>query len=79
MGIETHVHESDSIADRSRYNVELHNQVSDIVKTKRAVPCRGGYGWSVGSWFLLWFIPAAENGKYRVYLPEKIMPILTVL
>lgn len=35
---ETHVHELDSIADRSKYNVELHNQVSDIVKTKRAVP-----------------------------------------
>lgn len=36
--IGTHVHESDSIADRSKYNVELQNQVSDIVKTKRAVP-----------------------------------------
>lgn len=35
---ETHIHESDSIADRSKYNVELQNQVSDIVKTKRAVP-----------------------------------------
>lgn len=35
---ETDVHESDSIADRSKYNVELQNQVSDIVKTKRAVP-----------------------------------------
>lgn len=36
--IGTHVHESDSIADRSKYNVELQNQVSDIVKTKKAVP-----------------------------------------
>ena len=35
---ETNVHESDSIADRSKYNVELQNQVSDIVKTKKAVP-----------------------------------------
>ena len=35
---ETHVHELDSIADRSKYNVELHNQVSGIVKAKRAVP-----------------------------------------
>ena len=34
----THVHESDSIADRSKYNIELQSQVSDIVKTKRAVP-----------------------------------------
>ena len=34
----THVHESDSIADRSKYNIELQNQVSDIVKVKRAVP-----------------------------------------
>lgn len=41
----THVHESDSIADRSKYNVELHNQVSDIVKTKRAVPW---WVWVVG-------------------------------
>lgn len=42
---ETHVHESDSIADRSKYNVELHNQVSDIVKAKRVVPW---WVWVVG-------------------------------
>ena len=35
---ETYVHELDSIAARSKYNVKLHNQVSNIVKTKRAVP-----------------------------------------
>ena len=32
---ETHVHESDSIADRSKYNVKLQNQVSDIVKNEK--------------------------------------------
>lgn len=41
----THVHESDSIADQSRYNVELQNQVSDIVKTKKTVPW---WVWVVG-------------------------------
>ena len=46
----THVHESDSIADRSKYNVELHNQVSDIVKTKRAVPW---WVWVIGGGCIL--------------------------
>lgn len=41
----THVRESDSIADRSKYNIELQSQVSDIVKTKRAVPW---WVWVVG-------------------------------
>lgn len=48
--IGTHVHESDSIADRSKYNVELQNQVLDIVKTKRAVPW---WVWVVGGGCIL--------------------------
>ncbi len=47
---ETNVHESDSIADRSKYNIELHNQVSDIVKTKRAVPW---WVWVIGGGCIL--------------------------
>lgn len=47
---ETHVHELDSIADRSRYNVELQNQVSDIVKAKRAVPW---WVWVIGGGCIL--------------------------
>ena len=47
---ETHIHESDSIADRSKYNVELQNQVSDIVKTKRAVPW---WVWVIGGGCIL--------------------------
>lgn len=46
LATETHVHESDSIADRSKYNVELQNQVSDIVKTKRTVPW---WVWVIGA------------------------------
>ena len=47
---ETNVHESDSIADRSKYNIELQNQVSDIVKTKRAAPW---WVWVVGGGCIL--------------------------
>lgn len=46
----THVHELDSIADQSRYNVELQNQVSDIVKAKRVVPW---WVWVVGGGCIL--------------------------
>ena len=46
----THVHESDSIADRSKYNIELQNQVSDIVKIKRAVPW---WVWVIGGGCIL--------------------------
>ena len=46
----THVHESDSIADRSKYNIELQSQVSDIVKTKRAVPW---WVWVIGGGCIL--------------------------
>ena len=65
----THVHESDSIADRSKYNIELQGQVSDIVKTKRAVPW---WVWVIGGVVvLLWFISVAENGKFCVYLHKQ--------
>ena len=46
----THVHESDSIADLSKYNIELQSQVSDIVKTKRAVPW---WVWVIGGGCIL--------------------------
>ncbi|MFQ8806249.1 MAG: hypothetical protein ACLR8Y_15645 [Alistipes indistinctus] len=74
----THVHESDSIADRSKYNIELQGQVSDIVKTKRAVPWWvSGYRWGSGFYSGLFLLPKMENIVYIT--PEKIMPILTVL
>ena len=47
---ETHIHESDSIADRSKYSVELQNQVPNIVKTKRAVPW---WVWVIGGGCIL--------------------------
>ena len=44
------VSKSDSIADRSKYNIELQSQVSDIVKTKRAVPW---WVWVIGGGCIL--------------------------